>query len=179
VTDSREELGRLVRAVWTEWAQEQPDPRPSWLTDWEDLDDGQREVDMRIGSTVAAVTRATAEAQAAMPTLSGVYARPSGYDVSVFPDAMREHFSSALDASTWKITVEARGPGTWGVCFMGRCLGISGEWDREPIPSSRDDQWLEDHRFPLATALDLAREWAPKIRVNGMTAAEILERHRA
>ena len=177
MTDSREELGRLVRAVWTEWASEQSDPKPSWLTDWEDLDDGQREVDMRIGSTVAAVTRATAEAQAAMPTLSGVYARPSSYDVSVFPDEMRENPATALDADTWKITVDWRGRGTWAVCHLGRCLGTDGEWDYEPRPSSREDDWLAGHRVPLEAALDLAREHAPSIRINGMTAAEILERH--
>jgi hypothetical protein len=28
-------------------------------------------------------------------------------------------------------------------------------------------------------ALELARDWAPRMRVNGMTALEILERHRA
>lgn len=60
MTDSREELGRLVRAVWTEWAGEQPDPKPSWLLPWEALDAGQREVDMRIGATVAAVAVASA-----------------------------------------------------------------------------------------------------------------------
>jgi hypothetical protein len=50
---SREDLGRLVRQTWVDWAREQPDPKPSWLMPWEDLDDGQREVDMRIGEAVA------------------------------------------------------------------------------------------------------------------------------
>jgi hypothetical protein len=70
--DSREALDRLVREVWAEWAREQPDPKPSWLTDWDDLDAGQREVDMRIGETVAAVARAAERERAAMPTLNGV-----------------------------------------------------------------------------------------------------------
>lgn len=39
----------MVRQVWVQWASEQPDPKPSWLLPWEALDDGQREVDMRIG----------------------------------------------------------------------------------------------------------------------------------
>lgn len=47
--EPRELLGRLVRQVWIEWAREQDDPKPSWLLPWEDLDDGQKEVDMRIG----------------------------------------------------------------------------------------------------------------------------------
>jgi hypothetical protein len=54
----RESLGALVREVWIEWAQEQPEPKPSWLTPWGELDEGQREVDMRIGATVAAVAGA-------------------------------------------------------------------------------------------------------------------------
>lgn len=48
--EPRELLGRLVRQIWVEWASEQDDPKPSWLLPWEDLDDGQREVDMRIGA---------------------------------------------------------------------------------------------------------------------------------
>jgi hypothetical protein len=53
----RERLGRLVRGAWMAWASEQPDPKPSWLTPWGELDDGQREVDMRIGEAVAAAER--------------------------------------------------------------------------------------------------------------------------
>ena len=50
----REDLGRLVRETWVAWAREQRDPKLSWLVPWEELDDGQREVDMRIGEAVAA-----------------------------------------------------------------------------------------------------------------------------
>ena len=51
--DPREPLGRIVRETWVAWAKEQSSPKPSWLLGWEDLDDGQREVDMRIASAVA------------------------------------------------------------------------------------------------------------------------------
>lgn len=50
--EPRELAGRLVRQVWVEWAREQPNPKPSWLTPWEELDEGQREVDMRIGEAL-------------------------------------------------------------------------------------------------------------------------------
>jgi hypothetical protein len=50
--EPRELVGRLVRQVWAQWAQEQPDPKPSWLLGWDELDDGQREVDMRIGAAL-------------------------------------------------------------------------------------------------------------------------------
>ena len=46
---SDEELGRMVRNVWLAWAWGQPDPKPSWLVPWEDLDEGQRAVDIAIG----------------------------------------------------------------------------------------------------------------------------------
>ena len=51
---TREHFGKLVRETWVAWASGQPDPKPSWLVPWEELDDGQREVDMRIGAAVAA-----------------------------------------------------------------------------------------------------------------------------
>lgn len=50
----REALGRRVREVWVEWAREQPDPKPSHLVGWDDLDEGNREVDMRIGDALCA-----------------------------------------------------------------------------------------------------------------------------
>lgn len=52
--DDREPLGRIVRETWVAWAREQYRPKPSWLLPWEELDNGQREVDMRIASAVAA-----------------------------------------------------------------------------------------------------------------------------
>lgn len=52
---SRESRGRLVREIWVAWAREQPDPKPSWLLGWDEIDAGQREVDMRIGESVAGV----------------------------------------------------------------------------------------------------------------------------
>lgn len=52
-----EQLGQIVRDTWVKWAAEQPDPKPSWLTPWSELDDGQREVDMRIGEAIADAER--------------------------------------------------------------------------------------------------------------------------
>lgn len=52
VTD-RDSLGQLVRRIWLGWAQEQSNAKPAWLLSWEELDEGQREVDRRIGEGVA------------------------------------------------------------------------------------------------------------------------------
>lgn len=46
----REAVGRYVRFIWLTWARQQPNPKPSWLLEWEDLDDAQREVDTLIGT---------------------------------------------------------------------------------------------------------------------------------
>jgi hypothetical protein len=56
-SDYDEFLGRRVREAWIAWAKEQPNPKLSWLTEWDDLDPGQREVDIRIGRAVAAAER--------------------------------------------------------------------------------------------------------------------------
>jgi hypothetical protein len=53
-TLDREHLGRIVRAEWMAWAQEQPTPKPSWLVPWSELPEADREVDRRIGERVAA-----------------------------------------------------------------------------------------------------------------------------
>lgn len=57
----RERLGRLVREVWIEWAREQPDPKPSWLVEWDDLPVPDREVDRRIGERLVAAERERAD----------------------------------------------------------------------------------------------------------------------
>lgn len=54
---TREQLGRLVRQTWVQWASKQPDPKPSWLLPWDELEGSQREADMRIGEAVAAAER--------------------------------------------------------------------------------------------------------------------------
>jgi hypothetical protein len=81
------------------------------------------------------------------------------------------------DAHLFTITVEYRGNGQWGVFRNGRgCLGSDGQWDWEPLPSNRDDDWLVSHRFAFDTAIELAKQHAPLITVNGYTVADALRR---
>jgi hypothetical protein len=49
---TRERLGRIVRHEWVKWALEQADPKPHWLSPWEDLDEPMKEVDRRIGERI-------------------------------------------------------------------------------------------------------------------------------
>lgn len=91
------------------------------------------------------------------------------YDVSVLP---HEDINRLL----FTITVEYRGPGVWAVCRHRQCLSADGVWSWESVPSERAVEWLAGHRFDLDTALKLAREAAPHLRVNGETALDAYRR---
>jgi len=91
------------------------------------------------------------------------------YTVSLLP-------GDDIDAYSFAITVTYRGRGLWAVSRHRRCLRRDGVWDFEPIPSDRTDEWLAEHRFTEAEALELAKEWAPRVMCNGITAAEALAR---
>jgi hypothetical protein len=54
----RELLGRIVRSAWVDFAQRQPQPKPSHLLGWEALGEEDREVDRQIGERVAEHVRA-------------------------------------------------------------------------------------------------------------------------
>jgi len=91
------------------------------------------------------------------------------YEVSVLPH-------DDINRSCFTINVESRGEGRWAICRYRQCLDVDGNWDWEPSPSNRDDDWLATHRHDLDTALDLAREAALYIVVNGHTALDAYRR---
>lgn len=99
-----------------------------------------------------------------------VPAVPTTYTVcAVPPDDIGNHVP-------YEIQVErTHHSGTWAVRRWQRCLGADGEWDWEPLPSSREEDWLATHRFDLDTALRLAADAATAIVVNGMTAAQMTQ----
>lgn len=57
---------------------------------------------------------------------------------------------------------QVEGPPKWAVRRMGECLNKQGEWEYEPMPSSRDDEFLARCRFDTArealVAASLAKE---------------------
>lgn len=67
------------------------------------------------------------------------------------------------DAHVFAVAVEFRGGDRWAVTRHGQCLDASGKWSWERLPSSRSDEWIAEHRFPLDKALELAQEAARKI----------------
>ena len=111
-----------------------------------------------------------------MTDLPEAIARPSQYTVTCLPDRDQ-------NTHLYEITVAERGGRHgqiwWAVCWMGRCLDAEGEWDHEPIPSYREDDWLAAHRFDLDTALRLAKEAARRVEVNGFTVADAYARAQA
>ena len=96
--------------------------------------------------------------------------RVTRYEVNALPESYGEAYH-------WAISVEYRGKDLWAVLHFGYCLGWDGDWDYEPSPSNREDDWLAAHRFDQETALALACEHALKVTVNGLTPADILARH--
>jgi hypothetical protein len=94
-------------------------------------------------------------------------ARPIRYAVNCLPE-------DGIDSHVFEIAVEYRGRGLWAVKRHSQVLGADGTWDWEMRPSERDDNWLDNHRFDLDTALRLAKEQAPLVTVNGFTVADAL-----
>ncbi|RAJ70229.1 hypothetical protein K378_01394 [Streptomyces sp. Amel2xB2] len=106
--------------------------------------------------------RAATEA-AALPPAN---VQPTRYEVSCVPEGIdRAHFS---------IHVEYRGRDLWAVTRHRECLAADGTWSWESIPSEREDEWLARHRFDLDTALELAKQVAPLLTVNGFTVTEAI-----
>jgi hypothetical protein len=73
------------------------------------------------------------------------------------------------DSNAWSLTVEWRGPGdSWAVKHHAYCLSSNGDWDPEPTPSERTEQWRATHRFTKHMAMALALERYPNLINNGL-----------
>ncbi|WP_372412511.1 hypothetical protein [Streptomyces luteireticuli] len=118
----------------------------------------------------AAHTHRTGEVMTPTPDAPAPLVRVTQYTVTSLPEDLPEAFA-------FDITVEYRGCGRWAVKWSGMCLGTDGEWEREPRPSEREEDWLAAHRFDEQTALRLARQAVPHLMVNGCTAADLVRLH--
>lgn len=101
------------------------------------------------------------------PTLGSVAAerdredaKPTRYTVGSVEDAMSAHLA---------IQVEYAGKGRWAVRRASECLSRNGEWEWEPQPSSRTDEWLTEFRFTSHT--DAIRAARAASRVSGASDA--------
>jgi hypothetical protein len=98
------------------------------------------------------------------------YIQATRYEVSLFPEG-------DINRPVFTINVEDRGHDRWAVVRHRQCLNAEGEWSWESIPSEREDEWLATHRFDLDTAQQLAKQAAPHLTVNGLTALEVYRRN--
>lgn len=89
---------------------------------------------------------------------------PTGYDETDIPSD-KWHFT---------LKVEDRGKG-WAVIEGPFVLTVDGDWEHEPIPSSRDDEFYERCRFTEEEAKRRALEAVDQITINGRTFAEAVE----
>ena len=92
---------------------------------------------------------------------------PTAYTVSMLPE-------DDIDSEVWQIRVEYAGHGRRAVRAGARCFNRSGEQEPEPIPSSRTDGWIAEHRFTLDEALDLACRELPGLTFNGLSTLDLL-----
>ncbi|MFS0691901.1 hypothetical protein [Streptomyces nitrosporeus] len=121
---------------------------------------------------------------AAAPQKRRPVVRPTRFSVNLLPE-------EAPDRDAFTITVEYNGSGRYRVIRNELCsLGVDGKWswgyqwpggDREPVTDAeRDDYhagrdaWVASHQFDLETALRLAEQAAPHVRVMRTTAAQAL-----
>ena len=101
----------------------------------------------------------------------------TSYEVTVWPEDC-----TGLDSANYCCSVVYSGYGKWSVrrgsaSSDAPVLSCDGEWYYERLPSDRTRKELAEHRFDLETAVRMARDMAPKVEINGLTAEEALARH--
>lgn len=92
---------------------------------------------------------------------------PAAYWVNVLPEDFPDSYH-------WTIKLEYRGRGLWAIIHSMQVYGHDGTWDWEPSPSTREeiDGWLENYRWTLEEAIDVAKQLAPTVKVMGRTAEQ-------
>jgi hypothetical protein len=116
-----------------------------------------------------------------------VYVTPVSYRVTIMPEKCLR--GSLNELRHWILRVKhadyRTGSDGWLVTDGGSALGRDGTWDYPSVPHPDDSAgaerqaWRDNYwHSALDDALAAAREHAPKFRINGLTATEVLARHR-
>lgn len=71
------------------------------------------------------------------------YLRTSLAEVPVTAYRLRE----GRDGYEREVLLENRGPNSWAITMAGSCLNREGEWEYEPMPSWRSDEFKARTRF--------------------------------
>lgn len=102
-----------------------------------------------------------------MSTTTVVVEQVTEYRVSAAPldhdDGWRFALVVRWNRGTWMVT-DAAEPADY--------MGADGRWSWETPSERHAEGWRDAYRFDLPDALRIAREAAPKVRVNGRTWAE-------
>lgn len=104
---------------------------------------------------------------------------PVAYLVSIWPESVQ-----CMDAALWCCTVRCVSYGNWliargSMSSDAPVLGRDWLWHQENLPSERTREEIAGHRFSLDDAMERAREMAPRVCVQGLTATEAVARHQA
>lgn len=97
--------------------------------------------------------------------------RVTNYVVTVLPE-------DNINQPTWSIDVTYRGEGRWALMRGSLTLNrTDGRWEWNSIPEDGREEWLAAHRFTdVDEALAVAKAMAPFLRINGLTALDVLAR---
>lgn len=97
-----------------------------------------------------------------------------------FITALPEDVLESDEAYYWYVTITRKSPGRWAVSdrFGRNQYNIKGESERESLPSSRTEKFIEEFRHDLDTAVELAFQIAPKITTNGLNAEKFADWYR-
>lgn len=109
-----------------------------------------------------------------MPVKAGGPELPDGITVRTTEVTVSAVPEDNINHGHFSVTVQWRGGETYAVARHRMCLGTDGEWDYEPSPSNRDDDWIAAHRFSHDEALVLAAHACLELTVNGFTVADVL-----
>lgn len=74
------------------------------------------------------------------------YERAVKFDVGFMPISMGRRVDEDTPGVE-RVYIERRSAHTWSICRAGLCLAQDGEWEYEPSPSSRSEEFIQSTRF--------------------------------
>lgn len=80
------------------------------------------------------------------------------------------------DWHCFALTVRWTGEDRYAVVRHQQAMAADGSWAWQTADNRSSEEWLAEHRFDLERALALAHQYAPEVRVNGITARQAYER---
>lgn len=94
-------------------------------------------------------------------------------DFAFYPEGAEK---DEVNGRYYRVTVSKRSEDKWAVIFFNECWHQKEQdWVYESLPSNRTEEFTENTRFSLETAVSIAVEMTEKLVVNGRTYAQWLE----